>query len=141
LSHRVDAADLISRRRRLFGQTRPARASLATADWIVGAFIDEHLRGVVEVYDAGPHGYAEAAFVVEQDWRRRGVGWALLRAAMQMAADSKTHSLRVIFSRHNWAMRKLASKASGKFDMVLDEISVDISLGQCKPPIINLDLV
>jgi hypothetical protein len=38
-------------------------------------------------------------------------------------------------------MRKLASKASGKFDMVLDEISVDISLGQCKPPIINLDLV
>jgi GNAT superfamily N-acetyltransferase len=118
-----------------------AQLALATADWIVGAFIDEHLRGVVEIYDAGPHGYAEAAFVVEQDWRRRGVGWALLRAAMQIAADSKTNSLRVIFSRHNWAMRKLASKASGKFDMVLDEISVDISLGRTKPPIINLDLV
>jgi GNAT superfamily N-acetyltransferase len=67
--------------------------ALANANWVVGAFIDENLRGVVEIWDAGPHGYAEAAFVVEQDWRRRGLGWALLRAAMQLAVDSRTHSL------------------------------------------------
>jgi GNAT superfamily N-acetyltransferase len=118
-----------------------AQHALAAADWIVGAFIDGHLRGVVEIYVAEPHGYAEAVFVVEQEWRRRGVGCALLRAAMQLAVDSKTHSLRVRFSRHNWAMRKLASKASGIFNMSLDEISVDVALGQFRLPIINLDLV
>jgi GNAT superfamily N-acetyltransferase len=107
-----------------------AECALANVDWIVGALVDERLRGVVEIYNRGPHDYAEAAFVVEPEWRRRGLGWALLRAAMQIAADSETNSLRMIFSRHNWPMRKLASKASGRLDVILDEISVDVALGE-----------
>jgi GNAT superfamily N-acetyltransferase len=107
-----------------------AKFALANADWIVGAFIDERLRGVVEVYNSGPHGYAEAAFVVEQEWRRRGLGWALLRAAMQIAAQSEADRLRMIFSRHNWPMRKLADKAGGTLDIVLDELSVDVALAE-----------
>ena len=108
---------------------RHAQSALANADWIAGAFVDECLRGVVEVDNGRARGWAEATFVVEQEWRRRGLGWALLRAAMQMAADaSKTNTLRMIFSRHNWPMRKLAAKANGRFDSVLDEISVDVAV-------------
>ena len=108
-----------------------AQSALADADWIAGAFIDDRLRGVVEVHNDRPHGSAEAAFVVEQEWRRRGLGWTLLRAAMRnAAADAETNTLRMIFSRHNWPMRKLASKASGRLDMVFDEISVDVALSE-----------
>jgi GNAT superfamily N-acetyltransferase len=126
-----------SARRSRFGQaasdsylTSHAKSALANADWIIGAFIDESLRGVVELYKCEPHNYVEAAFVVEQEWRRRGLGWALLRAAASAATQHNTHALRMIFSRHNWPMRKLADKAKARFDLVLDEISADIAIGQ-----------
>jgi GNAT superfamily N-acetyltransferase len=79
-----------------------AQSALANADWIAGAFVDDRLRGVVEVYRDRSHGWAQAAFVVEQEWRRRGLGWAFLR--------------------------KLAAKANGRFDIVLGEIFVDVAV-------------
>src|SRR5882724_9161484 len=87
-------------------------------------------RGVVEVYYDGPRSCAEAAFVVAQDWRRRGLGLALLQAAIAAAARADVGKLRMIFSRHNWPMRKLADKASGRLDLVLDEITVDVALAE-----------
>jgi GNAT superfamily N-acetyltransferase len=110
-----------------------AKNALTSATWIAGAFVDQNLRGVVEVYDGGPGRCAEAAFVVEQEWRRRGLGWALLRSALQMAAEAGTQSLRMIFSQHNWPMQKLAAKARGRFDMALDEIVVDVALDCLNP--------
>jgi len=92
--------------------------------------IGERVRGFAEIYNSRPHGFADTAFVVEPEWRRRGLGWALLRAAMQAAAESQTNTLRMIFSRHNWPMRKLANKACGKLDIILGEISVDVDLGE-----------
>jgi hypothetical protein len=104
-----------------------AQSALANADWIAGALVDDRLRGVVEVYRDRSHGWAEAAFVVEQEWRR--LGWALPLAATRKAADaSNTDTLRMIFSRHNWPMRKLATKANRRFDIVLDEIFVDVAV-------------
>jgi GNAT superfamily N-acetyltransferase len=83
---------------------------------IAGAFIDGRIRGVVEVYDARPNDYVEAAFVVEKDWRRQGLGWALLCTAAQIAA----------LSRHDWAMRGLAAKSGGRLDFLLGEMCVDL---------------
>jgi GNAT superfamily N-acetyltransferase len=105
-----------------------AKRSLANADWIVGAFVGERIRGLVEVYSGRPSSYVEAAFVVEREWRRRGLGWALLQAAIQKASACEANTLRMMFSRHNWPMRKLASKASAKLDIVLDEMCVDVPL-------------
>jgi hypothetical protein len=34
----------------------------------------------------------------------------------------------LIFSRHNWPTRKLAAKANGRFNIVLDEIFVDVAV-------------
>jgi GNAT superfamily N-acetyltransferase len=105
-----------------------AKCALEDAAWIVGAFLEDRLRGVVEIYSGDPSSRAEAAFVVEREWRRQGLGWALLRAAMQVAADAETKTLRMIFSRHNWGMRKLAAKAGGRLDVILDEIVIDVAL-------------
>jgi GNAT superfamily N-acetyltransferase len=105
-----------------------AKCALGNATCMVGAFVNDRLRGVVEVRDAGIH--AEAAFVVERDWRRRGIGWALLNSAMQIAAEVEANTLRMIFSRHNWPMRRLAGKTKGSLDLILDEISYDVALGQ-----------
>ncbi len=106
-----------------------AKRAIAGASWTVGAFVGERLRGVVEVYGGGQHGYAEAAFVVEREWRRRGLGWVLLQSAICLVADSETRTLRMMFSRHNWPMRKLAGKAGGRLDIVLGEITVDVAVG------------
>jgi len=104
-------------------------SAIADANWTVGAFVGGRLRGVVEVYDSGQPGHAEATFVVEREWRRRGLGWALLQSAMRLVADSETRTLRMMFPRHNWPMRKLAGKAGGRLDMVLGEITVDVAVG------------
>ena len=105
-----------------------AKRSLANADWIVGAFIGERIRGLVEVYSGQSSDDVEAAFVVEREWRRRGLGWALLQAAIQKARACEADAIKMIFSRHNWPMRKLASKASAKLDIVLDEMCVEVPL-------------
>jgi len=107
-----------------------ANRAVADATCVLGAIVDGHLRGVVEVYYDGPRSCAEAAFVVAQDWRRRGLGLALLQAAIAAAARADVGKLRMIFSRHNWPMRKLADKASGRLDLVLDEITVDVALAE-----------
>jgi len=62
---------------------RHARKAIATGTWLAGIFVEQRLRGLVEVYDIGHAGCVETAFLVEQNWRRQGLGMALLKAAMQ----------------------------------------------------------
>jgi GNAT superfamily N-acetyltransferase len=107
------------------------------AAWIAGTFVDDGLRGVVEVYDIGDSRTVEAAFVVEQGWRRRGLGSALLKAAIQWAIETDRIMLRMVFSRHNWPMRKLVSNAQARLDLRFDEITADIAVG---PPRTSDDL-
>jgi GNAT superfamily N-acetyltransferase len=104
--------------------------ALANADWILGAFVRERIRGLVELYSSKPHGCVEAAFMVEKDWRRRGLGWALLQEAMQKASQCEAKTLRMVFSRENWPMRNLAHKARAKLDIVLDEMCADVALNE-----------
>lgn len=59
----------------------------------VGVFIDRTLRGVLELYPYAPAPILEDAIVVEQGWRRRGLGSALLRAGLgSLAARASTAS-------------------------------------------------
>jgi GNAT superfamily N-acetyltransferase len=104
--------------------------ALSTSTWIGGVFIGDHLRGVVEVYDYGTAGFAEAAFVVDPDWRCRGIGFALLRAAMEWGRRSNVPMLRMMFSRGNLPMRKLAAKAEARFELAFDEMTADVVLGE-----------
>jgi GNAT superfamily N-acetyltransferase len=106
-----------------------SQRALLSAAWIAGAFVDETLRGVVEAYDVDATGAVEAAFLVERDWRRRGLGSALLQATIQWARENDRHTLRMMFSRCNWPMRKLASNVQAQLDLSLDEISAHVVIG------------
>jgi GNAT superfamily N-acetyltransferase len=100
-----------------------AMTALEDATCVIGVCVDELLRGALEIYSCAPNGPPEVALVVDQDWRRRGLGWALLRAAVA----SETGGIRLIFTRDNWPMRQLAGKANARFDLVLDEICAEIT--------------
>jgi GNAT superfamily N-acetyltransferase len=103
-----------------------AKRVVSTADFVAGAFIEGRLRAVAEAFDYD--GFSELAFVVHQDWRRHGLGLALLEAAKRWAEQSNRTTLRLIISRGNWPMRTLADKVGARLDVRLDEIYADIAV-------------
>ena len=76
----------------------------------------------------------EAALVVDARWRRQGLGRALLDAARDWAANHRITSVRLIFGRHNWPMRKLVAKANARLDIVLDDICSEIAIRRKSEP-------
>jgi GNAT superfamily N-acetyltransferase len=110
-----------------------AQDAVAHASSIFGVFVERQLRGVLEIYHGSASNPAEVALIVAPDWRRRGLGWMLLQAAMHWAAEVDAGTMRLIFSRHNWPMRQLTAKACARFDMVLDEISAEITAPPIRP--------
>ena len=104
-----------------------AQNALGAGACSFGAYVDGELRGFVDLYCCAPQKFFEAGVVVHQDWRRRGLGWALLHAAIQWANETSASSLRLIFPRNNWPMRQLANKANARLDLVLDDICADIA--------------
>jgi GNAT superfamily N-acetyltransferase len=103
-----------------------AHCAVATASRIFGVVADRQLRGVLEIYRARS-GCAKVTLVVDQRWRRRGLGSALLAAAIDWADAAGIAVIRLTFARHNWPMRRLMSKACAKFDIRLDEMSAEIA--------------
>jgi GNAT superfamily N-acetyltransferase len=108
-----------------------ASKALKTASWSAGAFVNQRLRGLVKGGDSGDPNFVEVSLVVDPAWRGRGLGEALLGAAICWGKASGRSTLRIIFSRHDWSMRKLVSKANARFDMVLDRMWADVPL--CTP--------
>jgi GNAT superfamily N-acetyltransferase len=78
-----------------------SQRALSGAAWIAGAFVDDTLRGVVEVYDIDD-GAVEAAFLVERGWRGRGLGTALMQAAIAWARENDRHGSARRASRRAW---------------------------------------
>ncbi len=105
-----------------------ARQALSTGAFTAGAFVGDTLVGVVEVFKGANEGTGEAAFIVNADWRRLGLGTALLERAREWAGQSGVSVLQMIMARNNWPMRHLANKAGARFDLELDEIRADIIL-------------
>lgn len=110
---------------------RHSRQAMTATAWIAGIVIHQRLRGVVEVYDMSACSVVETAFVVDRAWRRLGLGTALLRAAMQWAAERDRGLLRMVFSRSNSPMRALADKAGARLDLTFDEaVTADLPLSR-----------
>jgi len=104
-----------------------AKEAVARAAYMAGAFDAGRLIGVVEMF-ATCDGIAEIAFAIDGDWRRQGLGSALLEAATRWAEQAGIATLRMFISRNNWPMRQLAHKAGARFDFDLDEIRADVSV-------------
>lgn len=122
---------------RRFLPMRHSQLALTRAAWVAGAFVEKELCGVVELYEQNCPQDVEVTLVVAEAWRQCGLGSALLRGALQWAQRTGRAQLRMLFSRDNWPMRKLASKLDAKLDLVLDEIVAEVAIARA--PIEDID--
>ena len=85
--------------------------SLRTAI-IVGAFDHRRLVAVAELHkgESSSGGEGETAFSVAADWRRRGVGTALIRELLKHAESVGLSSMLVETGSNNAAMKALARR-------------------------------
>jgi len=82
--------------------TGPARTIVAVAgDQIIGLIHIEPSR----------HGFGDLAMLVDRDWRGRGVGSALVRAAIDWARGQGLHKLSLEVFAHNEAAIALYRKS------------------------------
>ena len=108
--------------------TAHAGSAFQYSSRIIGAFVDNRLSGVLEVYRGTDEEPAKVEIVVEQRFRRNGIATALLRCAAQWAASNDVYGLRLVFSRYNWPMRQLVRRANARLDVLLGEICADIQV-------------
>jgi ribosomal protein S18 acetylase RimI-like enzyme len=131
------ALDAESRKSRFGGVTCDAgirshalRAS-NQATMLLGAFTGKRLCGLLEAYACNADD-VEVALAVESGLRRQGIGWSLLRAAIEQGALTGMARLQLIFAADNWAMRRIAQKAEARLDLVFGQMCANIDL-YCDP--------
>jgi GNAT superfamily N-acetyltransferase len=93
-------------------------------DLIYGYYVDGVLRGTGELRAVGNNiigGFAEAAFSVEQEWRRRGVGTELMSRIVRAARNRRADALYMSCLASNAAMQALAKKFSADLRIETDD--------------------
>ena len=104
---------------------RYAEECFGKADLLYGAFAGGRLIGVAELRAKqaiwserapfGRHRHAEAAFSVEQDYRRRGIGAELFARIECAASNHGVEIIEIICLPENAAMMRLAQKFKTAF--------------------------
>lgn len=94
-------------------------------DLVFGAFLDGGLHGAAELRsnvaiwtEQAPldrHIHAEAAFSVENDYRKRGLGEKLFRRITEAARNHGVEVIDIVCLPENVAMRRLAAKFKAEF--------------------------
>ena len=103
-------------------------------DVIYGYIVDGEVRGAGELRGIGHNlplgfgGSAEAAFSVERDWRRNGVGAELMSRIVRAARNRRADTLYMSCLVNNQAMLRLARKFSAELRFEPEE-----SQGQIAP--------
>ncbi len=82
----------------------------ATIAGSVVAVAGGQLVGMIHV-EATRHGFGEVGMCVDRDWRGRGVGSALIRAAISLAREQGLHKLSLEVFAHNAAAIALYQRA------------------------------
>ena len=86
-----------------------ARAMSWTLDGVLVAVADAEIVGSVHV-EGSRHGFGEIGMAVARQWRGRGVGSALLAAAIEWARERGLHKLSLAVFAHNVAAIALYRK-------------------------------
>ena len=89
-------------------EQRTAQFAASIAESIV-ADADGQIIGMIHVA-VSRHGFGEIGMLVDREWRGRGVGSALLRAAIGWARDHGLHKLSLEVFAHNAAAIALYRK-------------------------------
>lgn len=91
-----------------------AETSFAQSPVIFGYFEDGVLRGTAELRTLPEPHMAEAAFCVEKDWRRHGVGTRLMDALLNEARDLQIEHIYISCLAANHTMQALARKFAAR---------------------------
>ena len=92
-------------------------ASLAAAPAVFGAFIGGRLTGIAEIARCAPDIAAILALAVEAEWRRQGIGYRLLLAALACADGWGATRAQLQCARTNWAVRQTAQKTQARINL------------------------
>jgi ribosomal protein S18 acetylase RimI-like enzyme len=94
-------------------------------DLLYGAFVNGHMCGAAELRSNmaiwseqapfGRHIHAEAAFSVETEYRRRGIGEKLFRRIQRAATNHGVETIEIICLPDNVGMQRLAQKFKTQF--------------------------
>jgi GNAT superfamily N-acetyltransferase len=110
-----------------------AEKCFGAADYVFGAFVDGELRGAGELRatdatwrEAEPfpqHPSAEAAFSVEADFRRRGIGEHLFKRILSAATNHGVETIEILCQADNRPMQRLAAKFKAAFSFSAHEVT------------------
>jgi GNAT superfamily N-acetyltransferase len=103
---------------------RYAERCFGIDDVIYGYYVDSVLRGAGELRSVGNNiigGSVEAAFSVENEWRRRGVGTELMSRIVRAARNRRADALFMSCLAGNVAMQGLARKFSADLRFETDD--------------------
>ena len=102
-----------------------AKHCFGQGDLLYGVFVDGELVGAAELRSSsaiwseqapfGRHIHAEAAFSVDQDYRRHGFGERLFRRIQRAATNHGVETIEIICLPDNVGMRALAQKFKTHF--------------------------
>ncbi|MGO9392374.1 GNAT family N-acetyltransferase [Rhodoblastus sp.] len=107
-----------------------AGAAVADGRIVVGCESEGQIRGVGELLaDAQDPRRGELAFSVERDWRRRGLGRALMQAMIDAARDKSFRCLELEILPDNLAMQNLARRFTS--DLQRRNGNVIATIGAC----------
>jgi GNAT superfamily N-acetyltransferase len=112
---------------------RYAQNCFGEGDLVFGAFIDGVMRGAAELRSSEAiwseqapfqrHIHAEAAFSVEEPYRRRGVGETLFCRIEQAASNHGVETVEIVCTADNVPMMRLARKFEAKFSFEENQIT------------------
>ena len=104
---------------------RYAQDCFGEGDLVFGAFVDGVMRGAAELRSSEAiwseqapyqrHIHAEAAFSVEEAYRRRSLGETLFRRIEQAASNHGVETVEIICAADNVGMMRLAGKFKTQF--------------------------
>ena len=104
---------------------RYAQNCFGEGDLVFGAFIEGIMRGAAELRSSEAiwseqapfqrHIHAEAAFSVEEPYRRRGIGESLFRRVEQAASNHGVETIEIVCAPDNVPMMRLAGKFQTQF--------------------------
>ncbi|RJF64404.1 GNAT family N-acetyltransferase [Rhodopseudomonas palustris] len=98
-----------------------AGAALSDGRVVIGYVEDDEIRGACELLASGEdsHG-AEAAFSVEQDWRRAGIGALLMTAMIDAARQRGVRRIELQCLKTNLPMQALAARFTSDLRQIGD---------------------
>ena len=99
---------------------------------VCGSVVAGEVRGTAELHlirsglTSFSGGFAEAAFCVETEWRRSGIGTELMTWIISAARNRHIRTLHISCLARNRAMQNLAKKFSAELRFDIDEVTGEV---------------